>query len=146
MCDYSIQAIRTRPAKVDDKLTVCMFGWSTRGLAAPEDRSLAVCLSPGTELSFAEEVRKVHSRPWSPPSIRHKTAIFRKVHEHNPTVHHDTLEFPDGRIILLTFLELRQQATVLQLPVPHQDECTSVSETEMAHPLSSNVVSVFTGP
>ena len=145
MCDYSIQAIRTRAAKVDDKLTVCMFGWSTRGLAAPEDRSLAVCLSPGTELSFAEEVRKVHSWPWSPPSIRHKTAIFRKVHEHNPTVHHDALEFPDGRIILLTFLELRQQATVLQLPVPHQDECTSVSETEMAHLLSSNAVSVFTG-
>jgi len=145
MCDYSIQAIRTRPAKVDDKLTVCMFGWSTRGFAAPEDRSVAVCLSPGTELSFAEEVRKVHSWPWSPPSIRHKTAIFRKVHEHNPTVHHDALEFPDGRIILLTFLELGQQATVLQLPVPHQDECTSVSETEMAHLLSSNAVSVFTG-
>jgi hypothetical protein len=144
MCDYSIQAIRTRPAKVDDKLTVCMFGWSTRGFAAPEDRSVAVCLSPGTELSFAEEVRKVHSWPWSPPSIRHKTAIFRKVHEHNPRVHHDALEFPDGRIILLTFLELGQQATVLQLPVPHQDECTSVSETEMAHPLSSSAVSVFT--
>ena len=144
MCDYSLQAIRTRPAKVDDKLTVCMFGWSTRGFAAPEDRSVAVCLSPGTELSFAEEVRKVHSWPWSPPSIRHKTAIFRKVHEHNSTVHHDALEFPDGRIILLTILELGQQATVLQLPIPHQDECTSVSETEMAHPLSSNAVSVFT--
>jgi hypothetical protein len=145
MCDYSIQAIRTRPAKIDDKLTVCMFCWSTRGFAAPEDSSVAVCLSPGTELSFVEEVRKVHSWPWSPPSIRHKTAIFRKVHEHNPTVHHDALEFPDGRIILLTFLELSQQATVLQLPVPHQDECTGVSETEMAHPLSSNAVSVFTG-
>ena len=102
MCDYSLQAIRTRPAKVDDKLTVCMFGWSTRGFAAPEDRSVAVCLLPGTELSFADEVRKVHSWPWSPPTIRHKTAIFRKVHERNPTVHHDALEFPDGRVILVT--------------------------------------------
>ena len=144
MCDYSLQAIRTRPAKVDDKLTVCMFGWSTRGFAAPEDRSVAVCLLPGTELSFADEVRKVHSWPWSPPTIRHKTAIFRKVHERNPTVHHDALEFPDGRIILVTFLELGQQATVLQLPVTHQDESTSFSETERAHPSSSSVVSVFT--
>jgi hypothetical protein len=29
-------------------------------------------------------------------------------------------EFPDGRIILVTFLELGQQATVLQLPVTHE--------------------------
>jgi len=79
MCDYSLKAKRTRLAKVDDKLIVSMFGWSTRGFAAPEDRSVAVCLLPGTELSFAEEVRKVHSWPWSPPTIRHKTAIFRKV-------------------------------------------------------------------
>jgi hypothetical protein len=60
------------------------------------------------------------------------------------TVHHDALEFPDGRIILVTFLELGQQATVLQLPVTHQDESPSVSETERAHFLSSGAVSVFT--
>ena len=88
MCDYSIQAIRTRPAKVDDKLTVCMFGWSTRGFAAPEDKSVAVCLSPGTELSFAEDVRKVHSWPWSPPSIRHKSAR----HLAPPSIHRITAQ------------------------------------------------------
>jgi hypothetical protein len=120
MCDYSLHAVKTRPARVDDKLTIRMFGWSTRGFAAPEDRNVAVCLSPGTELSFVEEVRKIHSWPWSPPTILHKTAIFRKVHQHNPTVHHDALEFPDGRIILVTFLELGQQATVLQLPITHE--------------------------
>jgi hypothetical protein len=120
MCDYSLHAVKTRPARVDDKLTIRMFGWSTRGFAASEDRNVAVCLSPGTELSFVEEVRKIHSWPWSPPTIRHKTAIFRKVHQHNPTVHHDALEFPDGRIILVTFLELGQQATVLQLPAEPQ--------------------------
>src|SRR6478735_5864839 len=121
-----------------------MFGWSTRGFAASEDKSVAVCLSPGTELSFAEEVRKIHSWPWSPPTIPHQTAIFRKVNQHNPRVHPDALEFPDGRIILVTFLELGQQATVLQLPVTHKDESTSVSETERAHPLSSSAISVFT--
>jgi hypothetical protein len=108
MCDYSISAEKTRPAKVDDKLTVRMFGWSTRGFAAPEDKNVAVCLLPGTELSFTEEVRKVHSWPWSPPIVRYTTAIFRKVHQRNPSVHHDALEFPDGRIILVTFLESGQ--------------------------------------
>ena len=44
MCDYSLQAEKTRPAKVDDRLTIRMFGWSTRGFAASEDRNVAVCL------------------------------------------------------------------------------------------------------
>jgi hypothetical protein len=30
--------------------------------------------------------------------------------------HRDALEFPDGQIVLLTFLKKGQQATVLQLP------------------------------
>ena len=34
----------------------------------------------------------------------------------NPAIHHDALEFPDGRIALLTYLEEGQTATVLQLP------------------------------
>ena len=68
MCDYSLHAVKTRPAKVDDKLTVRQFGWSTRGFAASEDKNVAVCLLPGTELSFTEEVRKIHSWPWSAPA------------------------------------------------------------------------------
>src|SRR6476661_3259673 len=58
MCDYSLHNVKTRPAQVGDKLTTRMFGWSTGGFAASEDKSVAVCLSPGTELSFADEVRK----------------------------------------------------------------------------------------
>jgi len=60
MCDYSLHNVKTRPAQVGDKLTTRLFGWSTGGFAASEDKSVAVCLSPGTELSFAEEVRKVY--------------------------------------------------------------------------------------
>jgi hypothetical protein len=116
MCDYSLSAVKTRPAKVDDKLTTRLFGWSTRRFAASEDKNVAVCLLPGTELSFAEEVRKVRSWPWR-SVVGQKTAIFRKINQNNPTVHHDALEFPDGQIVLLTLLEEGQQATVLQLPV-----------------------------
>jgi hypothetical protein len=117
MCDYSLQAAKTRPAKVNDKLTVRHFSWSTRGFAASEDANVAVCLLPGTELSFAEEATKVSSIPWLKRGIGHKTAIFRKINQNRPTVHHDALEFPDGQILLLTFLAEGQQATVLQLPV-----------------------------
>jgi hypothetical protein len=54
--------------------------------------------------------------PWSKGAINHTTAIFRQIYQHNPLGHHNALEFPDGRIVLLTFLAEGQQATVLQLP------------------------------
>ena len=44
------------------------------------------------------------------------TAIFRQVNKTEPMKHHDALEFPDGRIVLLTKLSEGQVATVLQLP------------------------------
>ncbi len=57
MCDYSLQSVKSRPANVGDKLTTRDFGTGTRGFAASEDVNVAVCVLPGTELSFAEEVR-----------------------------------------------------------------------------------------
>jgi len=127
MCDYSLSAVKTRPAKVDDKLTTRLFGWSTRGFAASEDKNVAVCLLPGTELSFAEEVRKVRSWPWR-SVVGCKTAIFRKINQNNPTVHHDALEFPDGQMVLLTLMKEGQQATKLQLPMPHDGARTPEPE------------------
>ena len=53
---------------------------------------------------------------WRDKVIDHKTAIFRQINKEKITAHHDALEFPDGRIVLLTFLCEGQQATVLQLP------------------------------
>ena len=115
MCDYSLLNVKSRPAKVGDKLTSRHFGTGTRGFAASEDASVAVCLLPGTELSFSEEIVGVSLWPWS-KVIKHKTAIFRQVNQNNPRTHHDALEFPDGQIVLLTLLQEGQHATVLQLP------------------------------
>jgi hypothetical protein len=53
---------------------------------------------------------------WREKVITHKTAIFRQVNQEKKWVHQDALEFPDGEIVLLTFLQEGQQATVLQLP------------------------------
>ena len=65
MCDYSLHTVKSRPAKVGDKLTTRNFGTGTRGFAAPEDLSVAVCVLPGTELSFADEARRLTPWPWS---------------------------------------------------------------------------------
>ena len=54
MCDYSLHNVKSRPAKVGDKLTTHNFNTGTRGFAAPEDASTAVCVLPGTELALPE--------------------------------------------------------------------------------------------
>jgi hypothetical protein len=120
MCDFSLEAVRSRPAKVGDKLTTHTFNWGTRGFCAPEDQGMAVCLLPGTELSFAEEVRQWAMAPWSSNVIGYRTALFRQVNKDKAYTHHDALEFPDGKIVLLTTLKPGQQATVLQLPAEPQ--------------------------
>jgi hypothetical protein len=116
MCDYSLHNVKTRPADVGDKLITRNFGTGTIGFAASEDKHLAVCLLPGTELSLAEEVRRISLWPWTKSVIKHQTAIFRQINKDKPAHHHDALEFPDGQVVLLTFLKQGQQATVLQLP------------------------------
>ena len=67
-------------------------------------------------MSFAEEVRRSSTWPWTERVITHKTAIFRQINKANPRTHHDALEFPNGQVVLLTLLEEGQHAAVLQLP------------------------------
>src|SRR6266566_850667 len=117
MCDYSLHSVKSRPAKVGDKLTTRDFGTGTRGFAASEDPSVAVCVLPGTELALAHEVKRLPTRlwPWHDDSaIEYKTAIFRQINKDKVAAHHDALEFPDGQIVLLTCLREGQEATVLQ--------------------------------
>jgi hypothetical protein len=42
MCDYSLHNVKSRPAKVGDKLTTRDFGTGTRGFSASEDASVVV--------------------------------------------------------------------------------------------------------
>jgi hypothetical protein len=119
MCDYSLQNVRSRPAKVGDKLTTRDFGTGTRGFAAAEDAAVAVCVLPGTELAFSGPVVVTDYRfvvSWKAETLAHATAIFRQVNKDDPRQHHDALEFPDGHVVLLTKLLAGQEATVLQLP------------------------------
>ena len=119
MCDYSLESVRSRPAKVGDKLTTREFGTGTRGFAAAEDVRVAVCVLPGTELAFSSAVKIADFRfvvRWQVEKLSHATAIFCQVNKDEPRKHHDALEFPDGRIVLLTQLCEGQEATVLQLP------------------------------
>ena len=135
MCDYSLHRIRSRPAKIGDKLSTRDFGTGTRGFAASENPSVAVCVLPGTELSFADEVRclSIGLLAWRDKVISHKTAIFRQVNKDKVAAHHDALEFPDGQIVLLTSLSEGQQATVLQLPAEPKTAVESEAQRRAAY-------------
>ena len=135
MCDYSLNNVKSRPAKVGDKLTTRSFGTGTRGFAASEDANVAVCVLPGTELSFSNEVtcQTTGLFGWRNKVMRHTTAIFRQINKDEPRVHHDALEFPDGTIVLLTDLHEGQQATVLQLPAQPKTPVEAESQTRVVY-------------
>jgi hypothetical protein len=135
MCDYSLHSIKSRPARVGDKLTTRDFGMGTRGFAPSEDASVAVCVRPGTELSFAREVtcQSIGMLGWRDKVIKHKTAIFRQINKERIAAHHDALEFPDGQIVLLTCLREGQEATVLQLPAQPRTAVESEAQQRAAY-------------
>ena len=116
MCDYSLHLVASRPAKVGDKLVSTSFPeTTTRGFASVDDRNVAVCLLPGTELAFENEVR-CETAFVLRSTLGHTVAKFQQVNKGRSDIHHDALEFPDGKIVLLTHLCKGQRATVLQLP------------------------------
>jgi hypothetical protein len=67
MCDYSLQHVASRPAKVGDKLVSSQFVNSiTRGFAAVGEPNVAVCLLPGTELVFDRDAECDHALGFFP--------------------------------------------------------------------------------
>jgi hypothetical protein len=141
MCDYSLHAVASRLAKVGDRLITADFDHTlTRGFSAVGEPNVAVCLLPGTELAFEQEVERHHSflqthffrkERWT---IRHKAGRFRQINLANPSTHHDAIEFPNGQIELLTRLRAGQRATVLQLPVRPRATSATATREQPARP------------
>ncbi len=129
MCDYSLHAVASRPAKVGETLvTTSFYGTSTRGFAAKEEPGVAVCLLPGTELAFERDVR--YNRIWlATRSAGFGVARFCTIEPRAPHRHHDALVFPDGNTVLVNLLSEGQYARVLQLPViPHEQNAKADPE------------------
>lgn len=118
MCDFSLDFVTSRPAKVGDKLVSTRFDNSfTRGFAAVGETGVKVCLLPGTELAFEKAVECKRGYGIVPNLLIDETvAQFRQVNKDKPNMHHDALEFLGGRIVLLHNLAEGQHVTVLQLP------------------------------
>ena len=131
MCDYSLEHVASRPARVGELLRTTKFTY-TCGFSSIDDPQVAVCLQPGTEIAFANAVR-YRAVPFLPTrTIPETVARFRKS---IPTLRiHITMLWssPTPEIILLTHLKADQIATVIQLPVgvtPSSDVPHHLSES-----------------
>jgi len=128
MCDYSLHCVASRPAKIGENMVTSRFpGTITRGFAAVGEPSVAVCLLPGTEVVFERELEYEHVLgrllPWlGLGKLGHSVARFRQVDTEQTHAHHDALELPNGRIVLVTRLRPGQRATVIQLPASARTE------------------------
>jgi len=118
MCDYSLQHVAHRPAAVGDRLVSTRFRNSTtHGFMAAGEPEVAICVLPGTELAFDADVEyRPQFLSFRSKKLTERVARFRNINMDNPHAYHDALEFPGGRILLLTDLVEGQRATVLQLP------------------------------
>ena len=74
-----------------------------------------MCVLPGTEIAFEQEVEYRHALLPN-QKVAERLARFRQINMKQVSVHHDALEFANGKIILLARLCEGQHATVLQLP------------------------------
>jgi hypothetical protein len=139
MCDYSLHAVATRPARVGETLITTTFpGTATRGFASENEPAVAVCMLPGTELAFAKDVRYDNRWIWT-RSIKFRVGKFGVISPHMPHRHHDAIEFPDGNHVLVTQICEGQRATVLQLPVVQRaaDPARPAVVTAVATPMST---------
>jgi hypothetical protein len=123
MCDYSLHLVASWPAKVGDKLVAMDFVKSiTGGFAAVGEPDVAVCLLPGTELAFEENVQ--YQRAFSlfgRACVDHKVARFPAGQHARSACPPRRARFPDGQIVMVTRRVAGQRATVLQLPASTRD-------------------------
>jgi hypothetical protein len=133
MCDYSLEHLASRPAKVGDNLVTTRFKHAlTGGFCAIGAPNVAVCLKPGTELAFDREI-EIPAGFWlRSKKLGAKVARFRQVNVGCRAMHHDALELPNGQIVFLTRLCEGQTATVIQLPAGNAQMTVPDAATEPA--------------
>lgn len=134
MCDYSLMHVKSRAAAVGDELVTAGFSNSpSHGFISPSDPATAVCVLPGTEIAFAENVQTRGPYLSGGQIHPHSVARFRQVKLDIPNTYHDALEFPDGTQVMLHTLVEGQIATILQLPAAPKTEAEAKEQQRLEY-------------
>lgn len=140
MCDYSLHAVKSRPARQGETIITTKFDvTSTKGMAAPDDLECAVCMKEGTEVAFEQNAIRELGYRYDFDSITSQDhdaeigdrfAKFVKIDEQTTHTHHDALEFANGVTVKLHDLASGQLMTVVQLPAPKLEVKTPELQVE----------------
>ena len=112
---------------------------SELGVAIEREEAARTTISGYGRRQLVRRVRRPRSRldcdrfAWRNKVMKYTTAIFRQVNKQRVAAHHDALEFPDGQVVLLTFLCEGQQATVLQLPAEPKNSVAVKNRQSTVH-------------
>ena len=90
MCDYSLEAYRSRPARLGERYETHRFESYSIGFVAPGDASIAVCMAYDTKLRL-EGIPEVVQRSLG-VSVNEDVTFIRL--EDSP--HHDGVRFANG--------------------------------------------------
>lgn len=90
MCDYSLEAYRSRPAKAGEEYQTHRFPSGSIGFVAPGDSSTAVCMACDTKLKLEDIPAEVQATYGVKAS---EEVIFTRV---EPGPYHDGVLFANG--------------------------------------------------
>ena len=95
MCDYSLEAYRSRPARLGERYETHRFESYSIGFIAPGDPSIAVCMACDTKLRLEGIPDRVQRAYFVSPQ---EEVIFTRL-EKGP--HHDGVRFANGAEVTL---------------------------------------------
>ena len=95
MCDYSLEAYRSRPARPGERYETHLFKTHSIGFIAPGDASTAVCMAYDTQLRL-EGIPEVVQRRLCVSSD--ENATFTRLED---KLHHDGVRFANGAQVTL---------------------------------------------
>jgi hypothetical protein len=116
MCDYSLEAYRSRPAREGEQYVTHRFSSSAIGFIAPGDTTTAVCMAYDTQLQLEEIPQTVQAGLGVPAKTR---ATFARL---EGGVFQDGVRFENGAQITLQQLGPGVKAVVVDALVSPRRE------------------------
>ena len=107
MCDYSLEAYKSRPATVGEQYTLTQFPSGSKGFAAAVGSTTAVCMMADARLELeglSAELQKAHN-------VGASEEVTMTRGEAGP--YRDGIRFRNGREILLQALDVGVKARLL---------------------------------
>ncbi|MGI9408123.1 MAG: hypothetical protein ACR2O4_17230 [Hyphomicrobiaceae bacterium] len=95
MCDYSLEAYKSRPAREGETITTHRFPSGSLGFVAPENATVAVCLACDTQLHLSNLPRSIQTACDQPAKA---TATFVRL---DTSPYRDGVQFDNGKSVTL---------------------------------------------